>query len=71
MFDFCLLLKSESVKVSNHTVLSQTAFSVKPLCPLCLCGEEKGFIHHGDAEDTEVAQRNSDKDTAKSAIDNA
>ena len=35
----------------------QSFFSVQSLCSLCLCGGFSGKTTHGDAENTEVAQR--------------
>ena len=35
---------------------------MQSLCPLCLCGKYcRGFIHHRDTEDTEIAQREIEK----------
>jgi hypothetical protein len=38
--------------------LLRVHFSVPPLRSLCLCGECcRAFLHHGDTEDTKIAQR--------------
>ena len=44
------------VAVSGKFTALDVFFSVKALCPLCLCGLYCRN-HHGDTENTEVSQR--------------
>jgi hypothetical protein len=70
----CMLFVANSVVIGNgdytDQVLNCTAdtkilvvsqfelFSVRPLCSLCLCGEQSVIkIHHRDTKNTEVTQR--------------
>ena len=46
------------------------SLSVQPLCSLCLRGGSRPeFIHHGDTENTEVAQRTEVGDHEKKSIE--
>src|SRR5882672_1320130 len=39
-------------------VVSDLKFSVRPLCPLCLCGDSfVEFVHHRDTENTDCTEK--------------
>jgi hypothetical protein len=49
---------TKHIRVESVGKTHNLFFSVRPQCPLCLCGEYfSWYIHHGDTEFTEIAQR--------------